>query len=34
MPAHKSLYYGGAWHDPAQGHMVETVSPGSGERLG
>lgn len=34
LPAHAALYYGGAWHAPKRGRMVETHSPATGEVLG
>lgn len=27
MPAHRDLYYGGAWHAPIAGRYVETIDP-------
>ncbi|MEO8136032.1 MAG: aldehyde dehydrogenase family protein [Betaproteobacteria bacterium] len=33
LPAHRSLYYGGAWHDPAAGQFIDTQNPGTGETL-
>jgi len=34
LPAHRDLYYGGAWHGPSSGAYFEVTSPGSGESLG
>src|SRR5258706_13564325 len=34
FPAHRDLYYGGAWHEPTSGTYFEVTSPGSGESLG
>ena len=34
LPAQRSAYYGGAWHEPASGRYVDTVSPGTGQSLG
>lgn len=33
LPAHRGLYYGGAWHEPKGGY-VDTFSPATGENLG
>ena len=33
LPAHRDLYYGGAWHAP-QGGYVDTFNPATGESLG
>jgi betaine-aldehyde dehydrogenase len=33
LPAHRDLYYGGAWHKPAGGYL-ETFNPATGESLG
>jgi len=30
----RSIYYGGAWHEPKNGRFVDTVSPGNGLSLG
>jgi betaine-aldehyde dehydrogenase len=34
LPAHRDLYYGGAWHRPLSGRHYELTSPGTGEPLG
>jgi len=34
LPEHRQLFYGGAWHDPAEGGMVESFSPSTGESHG
>jgi betaine-aldehyde dehydrogenase len=34
LPAHRSVYYGGAWHEPAAGNYAETWNPSTGESLG
>jgi betaine-aldehyde dehydrogenase len=34
LPAHRDLYYGGAWHPPVAGVRVPVTSPGSGASLG
>jgi betaine-aldehyde dehydrogenase len=34
FPAHRDLYFGGAWHAPSSGATFEVTSPGSGESLG
>lgn len=34
LPQHRSIYYGGAWHEPVAGTYAETVSPATGEPLG
>ena len=34
LPAHRELYYGGAWHPPLSGRYFNLVSPGTGESLG
>jgi betaine-aldehyde dehydrogenase len=34
LPAQRSAYYGGAWHEPASGRYVDTMSPGTGRSLG
>jgi betaine-aldehyde dehydrogenase len=28
LPAHRDLYYGGAWHAPRAGHYADTIDPG------
>jgi betaine-aldehyde dehydrogenase len=33
LPAHRDLYYGGAWHAPRGGYL-ETFNPATGESLG
>ena len=34
LPAHRDLYYGGAWHRPLGGNFFALVSPGTGQSLG
>ncbi len=34
LPTHRDAYYGGAWHKPLGGRMIETINPGTGESLG
>jgi betaine-aldehyde dehydrogenase len=34
LPVHRSLYFGGEWHEPADGGRFEVTSPGSGHSLG
>jgi betaine-aldehyde dehydrogenase len=34
LPSHRGLYYGGAWHAPRAGTMVETMNPSTGGSLG
>ena len=34
LPAHRDLYYGGAWHRPLAGNFFALVSPGTGQSLG
>jgi betaine-aldehyde dehydrogenase len=34
LPKNRSIYYGGAWHEPKNGRFVDTVSPGNGLSLG
>lgn len=34
LPQHRSLYYGGGWHEPKSGSYGEVTSPGTGESLG
>ena len=34
LPAHRDIYYGGAWHAPMSGDYAETISPGTGGSLG
>jgi betaine-aldehyde dehydrogenase len=34
LPAHRDLYYGGAWHRPLSGKYFDLISPGTGEPLG
>ena len=34
LPAHRDIYYGGAWHTPSAGHYADTISPGNGASLG
>src|SRR6266496_1622343 len=34
LPAQRGAYYGGAWHEPASGRYVDTISPGTGLSLG
>ena len=33
LPTHRTLYYGGAWHEPCSGRFDETVNPSTGETL-
>ncbi|MGA8706514.1 MAG: aldehyde dehydrogenase family protein [Steroidobacteraceae bacterium] len=33
LPKHRSLYYGGAWHEPLGGYQ-DTLNPATGESLG
>jgi betaine-aldehyde dehydrogenase len=33
LPKHRSLYYGGSWHEPIGGYQ-DTINPASGESLG
>ena len=33
MPRQRSLYYGGAWHEPQSGRYADTFNPGTGEVL-
>jgi betaine-aldehyde dehydrogenase len=33
LPRHRSLYYGGAWHEPLGGYQ-DTLNPATGESLG
>ncbi len=34
LPDHRSLYYGGAWHEPSAGATAPVISPGNGAPLG
>jgi betaine-aldehyde dehydrogenase len=34
LPVHRSLYYGGAWHEAQNGKVMELVSPGTGKSIG
>jgi len=34
LPEHRSVYYGGAWHEPKSGRYVETLNPATGQSLG
>jgi betaine-aldehyde dehydrogenase len=34
VPAHRGLYHGGTWHEPASSRRAETWNPGTGESLG
>ncbi len=34
LPAHRGIYRGGAWHDPASGASVDTINPSTGGSLG
>ena len=34
LPAHRDLYYGGAWHRPLAGNYFALTSPGTGQSLG
>jgi betaine-aldehyde dehydrogenase len=33
LPAHRTLYYGGAWHEPSSGRFEETLNPSTGQPL-
>ena len=33
LPAHRALYYGGAWHEPISGRFEETLNPSTGQPL-
>lgn len=33
LPRHKSLYYGGAWHEPLAGVYAETINPAYNETI-
>jgi len=34
FPTHRSLYYGGAWHDPTEGRSRPCASPATGDSYG
>jgi len=34
LPAHRAHYYGGAWHAPQAGAMIDVENPATGESLG
>ena len=34
LPEHRSLHYGGEWHEPLSGRYADTLNPGTGESLG
>jgi betaine-aldehyde dehydrogenase len=34
LPARRELYYGGGWHAPVSGGVIEVENPATGERLG
>jgi len=34
LPAHRGIYRGGAWHEPAAGGFVDTINPSTGGALG
>jgi betaine-aldehyde dehydrogenase len=34
LPKERGLFYGGAWHQPKSGRMIEVFSPATGESLG
>ena len=33
LPAHRTLYYGGAWHEPVSGRFDATLNPSTGQPL-
>ena len=33
LPAHRTLYYGGAWHEPNSGRFDESLNPSTGQPL-
>ena len=33
VPVHRTMYYGGAWHDPSSGRFEATVNPSTGQPL-
>ncbi|HVS55836.1 MAG TPA: aldehyde dehydrogenase family protein, partial [Casimicrobiaceae bacterium] len=33
LPGHRTLYYGGAWHEPNSGRFDETLNPSTGQPL-
>ena len=33
LPSHRTLYYGGAWHEPISGRFDETLNPSTGQPL-
>lgn len=34
LPSNRGLFYGGAWHVPANGDFLDVISPSTGEHLG
>ncbi|OAP54384.1 hypothetical protein AYL99_11485 [Fonsecaea erecta] len=30
LPTHRGLYYNGGWHEPIDGHYIDTFNPGTG----
>ena len=34
LPSHRSLFYGGAWHEPILGGQLDVINPSSGASLG
>lgn len=34
LPTHRDLFYGGQWHQPAEGQYADVHSPGTGQVLG
>src|ERR1700728_756368 len=34
LPEHRDAFYGGEWHKPKSGRIVDTINPGTGESLG
>src|SRR5258708_37758827 len=34
LPAHRVVYYGGAWHEPLSGRFADTLNPSTAESLG
>ena len=33
LPTHRTLYYGGAWHEPISGRFDATLNPSTGQPL-
>ena len=33
LPTRRSLYYGGAWHEPASGRYADTINPAYDEAI-